>query len=104
MRVYHVTAAQYAVINISLRRFKIARFCDLNDAFELLAAKLSDKKFRRAIKSWMEDFLKANGLLCFSKTWGNLVLWSHYADKQRGIAPGVKVADYLVEEINNTKD
>ncbi len=93
MRLYHLTTTEYAISNIALRRLKIARFGDLNDPFELLAAELTDKEFRKAVRSWKQDFHKTKGLLCFSESWKNPVLWSHYADKHRGICLGFDVSD-----------
>ncbi len=104
MKLYHLTSAQYAISNIALRRLKVARFGDLNDPFELLAAEQSDRKFRRGIKSWKDDYQKSKGLLCFSESWVNPVLWSHYADKHRGMALGFDVADIHVERVNYVKD
>jgi hypothetical protein len=38
------------------------------------------------------------GLLCFSKSWSNPVLWGHYADRHAGICMGFDVAkDHLHE-------
>lgn len=102
MRVYHLTSAQNALSNIALRRIKIARFGDLNDPFELLAAKLSDKELRQALKSWKEDFHKTKGMLCFSESWDNPVLWSHYADKHRGICLGFDIPNQYATEVNYT--
>lgn len=104
MRLYHLTSAEYAISNIALCRLKIARFGDLNDPFELLAAELTDKDYRAAAKSWKQDFHKTKGLLCFSESWKNPVLWSHYADKHRGICLGFDVHDEYALEVNYTKE
>lgn len=53
-----MTSSEFALSDITLGRIKIARFGDLNDPFELLAAKLSEKQFRRAVNSWKNDFHK----------------------------------------------
>lgn len=103
MRLYHLTKANYALSNIKSQRLKIARFGDLNDPFELLAAELSDKEFRKAIRSWKNDFHKTIGLLCFSEHWGNPVLWSHYADKHRGICLGFDVFEEFALQVNYTE-
>lgn len=39
------------------------------------------------------------GLLCFSTAWSNPVLWSHYADKHRGMCPGFDVADHMLTPV-----
>lgn len=40
----------------------------------------------------------SKGVICFSSTWENPVLWGHYADKHRGIALGFEVANDLLFE------
>jgi len=42
------------------------------------------------------------GLLCFSKHWWNPLLWSHYADRHKGICLGFDVSDAYVFKINYT--
>src|SRR5687767_14278862 len=96
MRVYHLSNAEFALSNIALRRIKISRFSDLNDPFELLGANLKDKNYREAFRLTRDELHNDKGLLCFSRSWGNPVLWSHYADKHRGICLGFDVSDHLL--------
>ncbi len=103
MRLYHLTTAEYALSNITLRRLKIARLGDLNDPFELIAAELKDREFRKAVKSWKDEFHDTIGLLCFSESWHNPVLWSHYADKHRGICLGFDIPDEYAIPVNYSK-
>lgn len=104
MRVYHLLTAENGLSDISLRRIRISRFGDLNDPFELLAAKIDARGFRKGLRSWRDDFNRTNGLLCFSKRWENPVLWSHYGAKHRGICLGFDLAGKLVEEVGYTPD
>lgn len=90
-RVYYLTAAQYALSNIALRRIKIARFEDLNDPFELLGAHLGQRQFRPALRAMRKDINSRRGLVCFSRAWRNPLLWGHYADKHTGICLGFDV-------------
>ncbi len=99
MRLYHLTSANYALSNIALCQLKIARLDDLNDPFELLAAELSDREFRKATRSWKNDFHRRIGLLCFSENWKNPVLWSHYAEKHKGICLGFDVSDEFATSV-----
>jgi len=64
---------------------------ELNDPFEFLGVDLSDREFRKALKKTKADISKTKGILCFSKTWRNPVLWGHYADKHKGICLGFEV-------------
>src|SRR5204863_8712957 len=43
------------------------------------------------------------GLMCFSRTWTNPVIWAHYADQHRGLCLGFDVPDALIKEISYTK-
>lgn len=100
MRLYHLTGAEYALSDIALRRIKIARIADLNDPFELRAANLGgNKTLRRGMAEWRKELNKSKGLLCFSRHWYSPVLWSHYADKHRGMCLGFVVADGLPSRV-----
>jgi len=65
----------------------------MNDPFELLSLSLKQPEHRRAIRDLKADFDKEWGALCFSHGWTNPVLWSHYADKHRGMCLGFDVPD-----------
>lgn len=92
MIVYHLSKAKWAVDNITRKRLKIAEIHDLNDPFELAAPDLETKKQRNEFRGWRREMAKRFGVLCFSRNWENPVLWSHYADKHKGIALGFEVA------------
>lgn len=88
IRLYHLTSANHAERDIALGRLKVARFCDLNDPFELLAMNLRDKPNRTAARNFKASYDGHTGLLCFSTNWINPVLWSHYGEKHRGVCLG----------------
>ena len=102
MRVYHFTNADYAQKTLRNRRLKIAEFHDLNDPFELLGAELTESAHRQIFSSWKETIERKWGVLCFSRSWHNPVLWSHYSDKHRGICLGFDVADSFLKKIRYT--
>ena len=107
MRVYHLCQATHAISNISLKRLKVSRFHDLNDPFELLSGNLNDASLRAAIESFKDAFDRTKGILCFSRNWKNPLLWSHYADKHRGICLGFDLNDFYAQEVkyhNNRLD
>lgn len=88
VRVYHLTSAQHAVNDIGLSRIKVARFSDLNDPFELLAANFREARVRSAVRDFKNAYDAHTGLLCFSQDWTNPVLWSHYGEKHAGVCLG----------------
>jgi len=71
----------------------------MNDPFELLALELSDKTLRRPYREFVREMARNYGVLCFSGRWGNPVLWSHYANKHRGICLGFEVPSNCLLEI-----
>lgn len=99
MRVYNLTTSQFALSNIALRRLKVARFNELNDPFELLAIDVAALNLRVGMSAKKELIDSTEGLLCFSGSWRNPLLWSHYADKHKGIALGFDVPDDLLTRV-----
>lgn len=78
----------------------MARLGDMNDPFELLAVELQKRKDREdfnRLKSEMNDTI---GLLCFSRSWNNPVLWSHYGDKHRGVCLGFDIPDEFAKPVS----
>jgi hypothetical protein len=104
MLVYHLLSTQNALSDIALKRIRLSRYSDLNDPFELLSANLREKPMRKAMREWKEDFHRTKGLLCFSKNWENPVLWSHYADKHRGVALAFEIPDAFALNIEYSED
>lgn len=100
MRVYHLLSAQHGISNVALSRIKIARYHDLNDPFELLAGELSERQLRVAVAEMKKDFHETKGIISFSKSWKNPVLWSHYADKHHGMALGFDIVDKYANEVD----
>lgn len=100
IRVYHLTSAEYALAAISLGRLKVARFSDLNDPFELLALALKGDRRRQVMREFKDTLNQTHGLLCFSGDWMNPVLWSHYANKHRGICLGFNLRRTRSEEVS----
>jgi hypothetical protein len=89
VRVYHMTRADYGKNSIQDCRLKVARFADVNDPFELMAANSHMPEIRRLMRRFKDAKNRTTGLLCFSANWTNPLLWSHYADKHKGICLGL---------------
>lgn len=97
MRVFHFINTSYGISNLSLRRLKVSRFNELNDPFELLAADLRDPRDRKALSNFKDTLNSNKGMICFSDSWSNPLLWGHYADKHSGMALGFDIPDeYLL--------
>ena len=104
MRIYHYLPAEFALKDLKERRLKISRLNELNDPFELVAVRQTEKASRKIWDSWRQDLIDRWGLVCFSKTWRNPVLWSHYGDKHKGFCLGFDVPDEKIIQINYTKN
>jgi len=99
VRVYYLTGALFALSNLALHRIKIARFEDLNDPFELLGVDLGEEAWRSAFRKTKNDINKNKGLICFTKSWHNPLMWGHYAKKHTGICLGFDVPDRLLAKV-----
>jgi len=104
MRVYHFLPAVHAIDDIEKKRIKISEIDQLNDPFELWCVSQEDKELRQALRGYKEEMCKRFGLICFCKHWHNPLLWSHYADKHRGICLGFDVVDGGLTPINYVKE
>ena len=93
MRAYKFLNADFALKSLSERRLKISTFDDLNDPFELFPYDLSNRINRRAMRLTKAELSRNRGILCFSATWRDPVLWAHYADKHKGICIGFEIPE-----------
>jgi len=88
---YHFLPARHAIEDLERERIKISIINALNDPFELLPS-LKGKSFkaRQPYHRLRRRVSSKYGLLCFSNTWQEQLLWAHYADGHKGIAIGFK--------------
>ncbi len=104
MRVFHFINATYGLDAIRNRRLKISRINELNDPFEFFGVELSDGNLRRAFSAMKSKLAENRGLHCFSDLWSNPVLWSHYADKHRGLCLGFDIPDEMLIRVSYIKE
>ena len=90
-RGYKFYSEKWAIEALKKRRLKISTLDDLNDPFEFLGVRLPSGKHRKDWEKMKKQLFRQNGIICFSKSWRNPVIWSHYADNHRGIALGFDV-------------
>jgi hypothetical protein len=99
-RLYHYSHAEHGLDDLKKKRLKIARIGDLNDPFELWCSGQRDRRLREALRNFKVAMNAYFGLLCFSSSWKNPLLWSHYADRHRGMCLGFDVSESLIEPVN----
>lgn len=96
MILYRYLSAEFALRALQQHRFKVGRISRLNDPIDC-APKLvgPGNQAVQGIEAFEAKYLgyvdNSYGVLCFSDTKSDPVLWSHYADQHRGIAIGIKV-------------
>lgn len=100
MRLYHFLNEHYGLEGIHKRRLKVSRINELNDPFEFAAVCFEDKAIRQAFGRMKNEMNLHRGLLCFSTKWNNPVMWSHYADRHKGICLGFDVSDESVGPVS----
>jgi hypothetical protein len=103
MRLYHFTSSEHGLAAIRDQKYKLSTLDNLNDPFELLATDLADAKIREAFRRCKEMCARDIALLCCSKNWSSTLLWSHYADKHRGMALELEVEDECIIHVKYQK-
>ena len=103
MRLFHFISDQHALSVIANQRMKVSSFDDLNDPFELHAVDLSDSGTRDKFRNFKRAVTQQVGLLCFSKNWKSPLLWSHYANRHRGVALQFEVQDEIAHPVKYRK-
>ncbi len=89
---YHFLSSRNAIQDLERKMIRVSTLDTLNDPFELMPylryAKGEKMKHYMKIRKEISEIY---GLLCFSRTWEEPLLWSHYADKHKGIALGFSI-------------
>jgi len=94
---YHFLSSRNAIHDLERKMIRVSRLDDLNDPFELSPyLRFKDSRVRKRFHDARKAISKKHGLLCFSGSWNEPLLWGHYADKHRGIAIGFEVSNYEI--------
>jgi hypothetical protein len=104
MRVFHFLPAVHALEDIEKKRIRISEIDQLNDPFELWCVSQQDKRIRVELSNYKKEMCHRSGLICFCAHWHNPLLWSHYADKHRGMCLGFDVDDSGLKTVNYVEE
>lgn len=104
MRAYHFLPAQLALDDIVKQRIKISEIEQTNDPFELWCVSQPNRRLRDALRAYKKEMSQKFGLICFSEDWVNPLLWSHYADKHRGMCLGFDVYSRFLRKVEYVKE
>ena len=88
---YKYMSAAHGISSITNRRLKVSLLPELNDPYEMVPAVVdsigapifSAEKVRTVMYRTLAD---KHGFICMSKAIDEPLLWSHYADKHKGMA------------------
>lgn len=84
--------AENAIKTIEQKKIRIGRIAELNDPFELIPGLSNSEQnhtfdqIEKAQKFLLNKYNEKYGIVSFSSSLKDPVLWSHYADEHRGIA------------------
>lgn len=104
LQLFHFLNTKYALDALQDQKLKVSLFDNLNDPFELLAAGTNESATRDILRATKKSMAKSLRLLCCSKSWNEPLLWSHYADKHKGIALILEVPDKEAIHVEYTAD
>lgn len=92
-RVYKFITAQYGISSLKEKRLKVTRIEELNDPFDLCPLDTSDPVISKMAEALTPHLWNTNAVLCFSRNWDNILLWSHYGDSHKGICLGFDISE-----------
>lgn len=92
-RIYKFTSAEHGISDLRDKHLKLSTIEDLNDPFDQVAVDTTDPQIRHIVDAYVQGFRGKSGILCFSRNWDNLLLWSHYGASHTGICLGFDIPD-----------
>lgn len=92
-RVYKFIPAQYGISSLKEKRLKVTRIEELNDPFDLCPLDASNPAVSKVAEALTSHLWKTTAILCFSRNWDNILLWSHYGDSHKGICLGFDISE-----------
>jgi hypothetical protein len=93
MRLYHYLEAKWALDDIRRRRLKLSKIDDMNDPFEWKCVRSDHGRSQWALEHTRLESFESYGVSCFSESWNSILMWSHYADRHKGICLGFDVPE-----------
>lgn len=102
---YRFMSERWGLESIVFRRFRISRFQELNDPFEMRFGIFADdaeghRYARFASDTFLETVNQSIGVICYSGSAKEPVLWAHYANNHQGMAFEVDHSDDVVEKVH----
>ena len=99
MRLYHYLEAKWALDDIRRRRLKLSKIDDMNDPYEWKCVRALDEPSQWALEKTEIEIVEIYSVQCYSRSWNNVLMWSHYGDRHKGICLGFDIPDDLTREV-----
>jgi len=106
MRLYHYLETKWALDDIRRGRLKLSTIEDMNDPYEGFSVCSDHEVTQAALEKTLWELVNKYIALCFSLSPNNILMWSHYGEKHKGICLGFDVPDEFtrpVEYIHNVQ-
>jgi hypothetical protein len=103
VRLYHYLESKWALDDLRRRRLKTSRIDDMNDPYEFRCVYSDDKSTQQAVEQTRREVVEKYNVLCFSRVWNDILMWSHYAEKHKGICLGFDVPDEITRPVDYTE-
>jgi len=98
---YHFLSSEHAIENLKRKRRKVTTIDnDINDPFELMPYRRYEFEKRQQYIQVFKSVAQKWGILCFSQTWQEPLLWAHYADNHKGIALGYEMPEGGLKKVD----
>lgn len=104
MKIYKFINAHWGRVALHERRLKVSRVLELNDPFDFMCFAPETKKQRHAFSKALKFMNTRIGIVSFSTSWEEPLLWSHYAEGHKGICLEFEVPEKDVAKIRYVKE
>lgn len=104
MRLYHYLETRWALDDIRRGRLKLSTIDHMNDPYEGFSVCSDHDVTQAALERTQWEFVNKYVALCFSLSPKNILMWSHYGDKHKGICLGFDVLDELTRPVEYIHD
>jgi hypothetical protein len=104
MLIYRYLSLEYGIRSLQEKRLRVGRLNDLNDPYDcsphmIKVPEIAGGENKHFDVGYLAGFSVHFGILCFSATISDPVIWSHYADSHKGIALGFDYPDPRKEDV-----
>jgi hypothetical protein len=104
MLVYHYLEAPWALEDIRKQWLKLSKIDDMNDPYEWGCVYSDHEPSQVALSETAHNTFEMYGVLCFSRSWNNILMWSHYGNRHKGMCLAFEVPDELTRIVDYVDD